>query len=126
MYKPLTDWWKDLYGKEVEKVVISNKLDDDPLFILTSQYGFSATMEKVQRAQALQNPDKASNYMIAKRTLEINPHHSVMKELLQAIKDSEDGTLDEDKTEYARILYNMALLNSGFPLDDPSSFTVPL
>lgn len=55
MYKPLTDWWKKFLGKDVEKVVISNKLDDDPLFILTSQYGFSATMEKVNRAQAFQN-----------------------------------------------------------------------
>jgi heat shock protein beta len=52
MYKPLTDWWKKFLGSHVEKVTISNKLDDDPLFILTSQYGFSATMEKVNRAQA--------------------------------------------------------------------------
>lgn len=50
MYKPLTDWWKEFLGKDIEKVVISNKLDDDPLFVLTSQYGYSATMEKVQRA----------------------------------------------------------------------------
>lgn len=52
MYKPLTDWWKRFLGKDVEKVSISNKLDDDPLFILTSQYGYSATMEKVNKAQA--------------------------------------------------------------------------
>jgi HSP90 family molecular chaperone len=50
MYKPLTDWWKKFLGKDVEKVVISNKLVDDPLFILTSQYGYSATMEKVNKA----------------------------------------------------------------------------
>ena len=55
MYKPLTDWWKKFLGRDVEKVTVSNKLDDDPLFILTSQYGFSATMEKVNRAQAFQN-----------------------------------------------------------------------
>lgn len=52
MYKPLTDWWKKHLGNQIEKVTVSNKLDDDPLFILTSQYGFSATMEKVNRAQA--------------------------------------------------------------------------
>ena len=52
MYKPLTDWWKKFLGNQVEKVVISNKPEDDPLFILTSQFGFSATMEKVNRAQA--------------------------------------------------------------------------
>lgn len=50
MYKPLTDWWKKFLGKHVEKVVISNKLEDDPLYILTSQYGYSATMEKINRA----------------------------------------------------------------------------
>ena len=82
MYKPLTDWWKKFLGKDVEKVTISNKLDDDPLFILTSQYGYSATMEKVNRAQAFQNQEKAASYMLAKKTLELNPHHSVMKEML--------------------------------------------
>jgi HSP90 family molecular chaperone len=50
MYKPLTEWFKKHLGKEVEKVTISNKLDDDPVFILTSQYGYSATMEKINRA----------------------------------------------------------------------------
>ena len=58
MYKPLTEWRKKFLGPQVEKITISNKLDDDPLFILTSQYGFSATMEKVNRAQAFQNQDR--------------------------------------------------------------------
>lgn len=47
MYKPLTEWFKKFLGKDVEKVIVSNKLIDDPLFILTSQYGYSATMEKL-------------------------------------------------------------------------------
>lgn len=55
MYKPLTKWWKKFLGKDVDKVNISTKLDDDPLFILTSQYGYSATMEKVNKAQAFHN-----------------------------------------------------------------------
>jgi len=42
MYKPLTDWYKTHLGKNVEKVSISNKLVDAPLFIFTSQYGYSA------------------------------------------------------------------------------------
>merc|ERR1711966_115182 len=52
MYKPLTDWYKKHLGKQVEKVAISQKLDDHPLFIFTSQYGFSAQMEKINKAQA--------------------------------------------------------------------------
>lgn len=55
MYKPLTQWWKKRVGKEVENVVVSNKLVDDPVFILTSQYGYSAQMEKINRAQAFAN-----------------------------------------------------------------------
>ena len=126
MYKPLTDWWKKFLGSQVEKVIVSNKLEDDPLFILTSQYGFSATMEKVNRAQAFQNQDKAANYMMAKKTLEINPHHSVMKELLNKVKNSVDGKTDAQTEDLANLLYNMALLNSGFNIDDPNQMTGPL
>ena len=55
MYKPLTEWMKKHYGKNVEKVQVTNKLEDDPAYILTSQYGYSATMEKINRAQAFAN-----------------------------------------------------------------------
>lgn len=126
MYKPLTDWWKKFLGKDVEKVVISNKLVDDPLFILTSQYGFSATMEKVNKAQAFQNQDKAANYMLAKKTLELNPHHSTMKTLLEKVKESVDGKLDDQTEDLAKLMFNMALLNSGFNIDDPQDLTNPL
>lgn len=88
MYKPLTEWFKKHLGKDVEKVTISNKLDDDPVFILTSQYGYSATMEKINRAQAFANQEKAASHMLAKKTLELNPHHPVIKELLQRVKTS--------------------------------------
>jgi len=126
MYKPLTDWWKRFLGKDVEKVTVSNKLEDDPLFILTSQYGYSATMEKVNRAQALQNTEKAASYMQAKKTLEINPHHSVMKELLGKVKNAVEGKLDEADEDLAKLLYQMALLNSGFNIEQPNEFTNPL
>jgi len=77
-------------------------------------------MEKVNRAQAFQNQDKAANYMMAKKTLEINPHHSVMKELLNKVKNSVDGKTDAQTEDLASLLYNMALLNSGFNIDDPN------
>jgi HSP90 family molecular chaperone len=126
MYKPLTDWWKKFLGKDVEKVVISNKLEDDPVYILTSQYGYSATMEKINRAQALQTQDKSSNYMMAKKTLELNPHHPITKEMLTFVKESVDGNLSKEHEEYALVLFNMALLNSGFNIDAPNAFTDPL
>lgn len=61
--------------------------------------------------------------MLAKKTLEINPHHSVMKEMLSKLKDSVDENLDEATEDMASLLYHMALLNSGFSIDDPTKFT---
>merc|ERR1712195_331432 len=69
----------------------TQKLKDSPLFIFTSQYGFSAQMEKINKAQAFQNNEKAPGYMMAKKSLEINPHHPVMKKLLEKVKESEDS-----------------------------------
>ena len=126
MYKPLTEWFKNYLGKQVEKVTISNKLDDDPVYILTSQYGYSASMEKINRAQAFANQEKAASYMLAKKTLEINPHHPVIKELLQMVKSAAGGEVDQTVSEYADLLYNMALLNSGFLIENPSDFITPL
>ena len=83
-------------------------------------------MEKVNKAQAFQNQDKSNSYMLAKKTLEINPHHSVMKEMLAKLKESSDEKLDEPTEDMARLMFNMALLNSGFNIDDPSAFTGPL
>lgn len=128
MYKPLTEWFKRLLGKEVEKVSISNKLDDDPVFILTSQYGYSAQMEKINRAQAFANQEKAASYMLAKKTLELNPHHPVIKELLQRVKAAQAAgeEVDAETGEYGTLLYNMGMLNSGFLIENPVDFINPL
>lgn len=126
MYKPLTEWFKKHLGKEIEKVTISNKLEDDPVFILTSQYGYSAQMEKINRAQAFANQEKAASYMLAKKTLELNPHHPVIKEMLQRVKNADGGEIDEEVSEYGTLLYNMGLLNSGFLIENPTEFILPM
>jgi len=105
MYKPLTDWYKTHLGRNVEKVSISNKLLEAPLFIFTSQYGYSAQMEKINKAQAFTNQEKTPSYMLAKKTLELNPSHPVMKAMLNEIKENDDGTLSEASTEYADLLF---------------------
>lgn len=64
--------------------------------------------------------------MLAKKTLELNPHHPVIKEMLSRVKAAAGGEVEEEVAEYADILYNMALLNSGFLLENPTDFTVPL
>lgn len=64
--------------------------------------------------------------MLAKKTLELNPHHSVMKEMLSRVKNNADGKLGEDQEDMARLLFHMALLNSGFNIEDPSDFASSL
>lgn len=125
MYKPLTDWLKEYLGKNVEKVNVSNKLDEAPLYIFTSQYGYSARMEKINKAQAFANQEKAPGYMLAKKVLEINPNHGVMKVLLEQVKDGVENISAETK-EYVDLLFQMALVNSGFSIDEPQQLTDPL
>lgn len=125
MYKPVTDFYKQHLGKKIEKVSVSNKLVDAPLFIFTSQYGYSAQMEKINKAQAFANQEKAPSYMLAKKTLEINPNHPLMKAMLERLKEN-DGKFSDAETEYADLLYQMALINSGFSSDEPTELTTPL
>lgn len=125
MYKPLTDFFKKHLGTKVEKVTISNKLVDAPLFIFTSQYGYSAQMEKINKAQAFANQEKAPSYMLARKSLELNPHHPVIKKLLEQIKETE-GNLNNAQLEYIDLMFQMALLNSGFSIEEPTDLTTPL
>ena len=64
--------------------------------------------------------------MLAKKTLELNPHHPVIKEMLSRVKAADGGEIDEETKEYADLLYNAALLNSGFIIENPSEFTQPI
>lgn len=64
--------------------------------------------------------------MLAKKTLELNPHHPVIKELLSKVKSGLGGEVDIELKEYTDLLYNMALLNSGFLVENPSEMTIPL
>ncbi len=86
-------------------------------------------MEKINRAQAFANQEKAAGYMLAKKTLELNPHHPVIKEMLNKVKanqEAQDEELQTELTEYADLLFNMAMLNSGFLIENPSDFSAPL
>merc|ERR1712066_355030 len=102
MYKPLTDWWKDKLtdltekgamkdaGVKVEKVEISKRLTESPVVVVTSQFGYSAQQEKVMKAQSFQNKDQI-NMMSGRKTLEVNPNHPVVVDLLNKVKsDKED------------------------------------
>merc|ERR1712241_259505 len=107
---------KDILDKKVEKVVVSNRLVNSPCCIVTSQYGWSANMERIMKAQALRDTS-TMGYMSAKKHLEINPDHSIM-ESLRAKADVDKN--DKSVKDLVLLLFETALLSSGFALEDPA------
>jgi len=129
MYKPLTDWWKDKLtdytekgamkdaGVKIEKVELSKRLTDSPVVVVTSQFGYSAQQEKIMKAQAFQNKDQIG-MMSGRKTLEVNPNHPVVVDLLTKIKaDKEDAAA----LDTAQVLFQTALIESGYEIADPSA-----
>merc|ERR1711979_25816 len=129
MYKPLTDWWKEKLtdltekgamkdaGVKIEKVELSKRLTDSPVVVVTSQFGYSAQQEKIMKAQAFQNKDQLS-MMSGRKTLEINPNHPVIADLLAKVKVSKEDTAAVDT---AAVLFQTALIESGYEIADPSA-----
>merc|ERR1712224_135241 len=129
MYKPLTDWWKDTLteitekgamkdaGVKVEKVELSKRLTDSPVVVVTSQFGYSAQQEKIMKAQAFQNKDQIQ-MMSGRKTLEINPNHPVVVDLLSKVKADKE---DKAAVDTAQVLFQTALIESGYEIADPSA-----
>merc|ERR1711874_346986 len=129
MYKPLTDWWKEKLtdltekgamkdaGVKVEKVEISKRLTDSPVVVVTSQFGYSAQQEKVMKAQSFQSKDQIG-MMSGRKTLEINPNHPVVVDLLNKVKADKE---DKPAVDTAQVLFQTALLESGYEIADPSA-----
>merc|ERR1739845_268618 len=129
MYKPLTDWWKEKLtdltekgamkdaGVKVEKVELSKRLTESPVVVVTSQFGYSAQQEKVMKAQSFQNKDQV-NMMSCRKTLEVNPNHPVVVDLLSKVKGDKD---DKVALDTAQVLFQTALIESGYEIADPSA-----
>jgi len=118
-FKELTDWWKKaLESENVDSVKISNRLHDTPCVVVTSKYGWSANMEKIMQAQTLSDSSKQA-YMRGKRVLEINPRHPIIKELRDKVAQDNES---EGLKQTARLVYQTALMESGFNLPDPKEF----
>ena len=118
-FKDFIKWWKEILPSEdVEAVKISNRLVTTPCSVVTSKYGWSANMERIMKAQALSDDGRMA-YMRGRKTLEINPGHPIIKTLKEK---SEDDADDEDTKRTALIMYETALLESGFMFEEPKGF----
>lgn len=118
-FKPLTDFIKDeVANKYVEKVQLSTRLMQTPCALISSSSGYSANMERIMRAQALGDKRYKQMLLNQKKTLELNPHHPIIKELLKLVK--------EEQKEMARIstevLLETALISTGYAVEDPTVY----
>merc|ERR1739844_665063 len=115
-YEGLCEVMKDILDKKVEKVVVSNRLVSSPCCIVTSQYGWTANMERIMKAHALRDTS-TMGYMAAKKHLEINPDHSIVENLRQRAETDKN---DESVKDLVLLLFETSLLSSGFSLEDPA------
>jgi molecular chaperone HtpG len=117
-FEKLCKAMKEILGEKVEKVVLTERLSTSPCILVTSEFGWSAHMEQIMRNQALRD-SSMSSYMMSKKTMEINPHHAIVKELRRRV-DAEQN--DKAVKDLVFLMFDTSLLTSGFQLEDPTAY----
>jgi len=121
-YEPLLEWLKDKLKEKIGDAKVSDRLVQTPMALVASQWGYDGNMERIARAQAYQKSGgdpTMSYYLNQKKTLEINPRHPLIKDLLRRIEDSKD---DKTALDMATVMVEAATLRSGYDLRDSAGF----
>lgn len=118
LFEALTKKIKEILGDKVEKVQLSHRIVDSPCVLVTGEFGWTANMERIMKAQALRD-NSMTSFMVSKKTLELNPNHAIISKLREKFSENEN---DPTVKDLVWLLFDTSLLTSGFSLEKPTVF----